>query len=168
MNRTYRDRKDKYTKSLEAEVQRAALRETKLVREVERLTDLLSLYRIPPTSQSPGDTGEALRATAESPSEAATPKVHPARPRKRRGPEAVVSPGGESGHEISNITSQPALLDSTRTRAYPEDPMEVLMSQPLSLGVSDTAVAVRLENPDLVALAMEFVLTYVRFLRARQ
>lgn len=176
MNRSYRDRKDKYIKSLEKEVQRAVHRETELVREVEslresvgQLTELLSQYGIPSPSQPPGDTGyEAGRATDEPLGKAAVPKGHPVRSRKLKGSTAVISSGDDTDHETIDVTSHPALLGSTRTHTYPEDRMEVLMNQPPLLGTSKKAVGVqwdsgRLQNSDLVGVAMEFVLTYVSF-----
>jgi hypothetical protein len=175
MNRSHRNRKVRYIKALEAEVQRAAHHETKRAREVEtlrerieQLTGLLAQYGIPTPSHSPdGTPGEAGRSISLAFVQSAFPNVYPACPGKPRGPAAVASPGGGIGHEIVDTTPHPVLLmDSTWTHTYPEDHVEALTNQSLLLGTSEKATGAqcdsgRLQGSDLAAVAMDFVLTYV-------
>jgi hypothetical protein len=175
MNRSHRNRKVRYIKALEAEVQRAAHHETKRAREVEtlreriqQLTGLLTQYGIPTPSHSPdGTPGEAGRSISLAFVQSAFPNVYPACPGKPRGPAAVASPGGGIGHEIVDTTPHPVLLmDSTWTHTYPEDHVEALTNQSLLLGTSEKATGAqcdsgRLQGSDLAAVAMDFVLTYV-------
>jgi hypothetical protein len=174
MNRSHRNRKDRYIKALESEVQRAAHHETKRVREVEtlrerieQLTGLLAQYGIPTPSQFPdGTPGEAGRSISLPLVQSAFPNVHTAFPGKPKGSAAVVSPEGDIGHEIVHSTSHPVLMDSTWTHTYPEDHVEVLTNQPLLLGTSKKAAGAQCDSgwpqgSDLAAVAMDFVLTYV-------
>lgn len=150
-------------------MQRAAHRETRLVREVEQLTELLSQYGIPTPSQSPGDTGGEVGRLAARPQAqefATAPEVHPAQPQKQKRFPAAVPPPDDGSREL------PMATGSTRPHAYPEGHRtRAPMNQPPLLGTSKQASDLHgnslMQNADLVAVAMDFVLTYVYLPRAK-
>lgn len=144
-----------------------------MVREVERLREsvkqleeILFRYGIPAPSQSPYDTGNGARLpTAELLGQAAAPKARPGQPEKPGGSVAVVSLSDDPGRETGNATSNLALPHLSRTHVYPEDHTTGSMTQkspwetPKNTASTEMGGA-RPQKPDLVAVAMEFVLTY--------
>ena len=132
-----------------------SLRET-----VEQLTGLLSQYGVPVLSQTPSDSGgETGRITAEPLVKAATTKAHPTRPQKQKGSPVVVSVADDDDREIAMT------VDSTGTHASAEN-VGIRTNEPLRLGTSKKIAGVHWNSPllrdsNLVAVAMEFVLTYV-------
>lgn len=145
-------------------MQRAAYREARLVREmeglrghVEELTGILSQYGIPIPSQLAGDTGgEVVHGS--------TPEAHRALPWNQTGSPALASLPGDGGSGSATV------MGSAIARSSPDDKyIAAPTNQPPLVGTSKKAAEVHsdshlLQDLDLVAMAMEFVLTYAEHL----
>ena len=164
-------------KSLEAEVERAACREATLTREVEhlrrtveRLTGILSEYEmsIPPSHSGEDEHGGDIRAAVEILEKAAVPVTYPVPSQGPKVPVTVATQSNIADHELSNAASHLALQDPESSHTHHT---AVLVDQHYRGGLTRPLPAAitkgncrdggsRLQEADLVAVAMEFVLTY--------